>query len=254
MRHSLWSLSLCSVLAVSAWSSWALADPCPPEECGGAVAEAPQQSCSSDADCYEGMYCVITDDCGANCIGEDCDQDCAPVGYCDWAPEPSEVCFTDADCGDGYICDRAQEAPAPGEDSAGAAEEPTEDPAPMPEPEPGICVEAPQPGGECYSDADCAPGQFCDLDWYQSGDSESREASDAAPGALPDYGLCADQEEEEEECMSEDCSLFNRDGRESSGSSQEGCAVSGVAGSSQPTGALWLLALGALVWVRRRRS
>jgi len=167
------------------------------EPVGQCVPEVIPSGCETDSDCPGGMICqldVVCDalpcDCkeGADCM---CASPCFTQGTC--VPTFPGECSSDMDCPTGYACISEVVCPAceacdPGMECGCMAECV----------ETSSCVPLPPPG-ECFGDADCPAGFFCEFlyDGFKCGGSESGEKCMGAGICMPleDPLYCVDDSE-----------------------------------------------------------
>jgi len=166
-------------------------------ECGGNHHE-----CFSDADCPAGFRCELPmwddrncfDDSGnmdENCIPGDCvledgtvDPDCMPQGPGICVPVEIQ-CMVDSDCPPGYACELLDFGGGQDIDGDGQVDcDPATGTDCMPF---GICV--PRQQG-CLSDADCAPGERCELIDCADADGEDNTDPDGNGTDCAPYGIC----------------------------------------------------------------
>ncbi len=130
-----------------------------------------QAGCTSDDECGEGFHCewVCTAGCGyATPAGAPRSTDpasppCDPTagecfGQCIPNSPPEQPCDQDSDCPAGFVCEPVlctQAEYCLPDPSGGCV------PPPCNEGHLGVCVPAPQQG--CQSDAECAPGERCEI-------------------------------------------------------------------------------------------
>lgn len=131
----------------------------------------PGGECTSDADCNPDEYCAIYETFpGEPCYeAEDGSTNCAddiriaPEGQCEPLnpppPPPPAECFDDSDCRDGQVCVwGATTMPCFDEDGDGQCDDAGDRYYEM-----GQCVDVePPPYGECDSDSDCGPNEYCE--------------------------------------------------------------------------------------------
>ena len=134
----------------------------PPSYYGICVEDQNNGQCFSDADCTEGYICQYywDDTVSPDCYNENGEDSCigmpAPEGWCVPANYPVE-CYGDADCPSGYECDLSAlvDGVYVGEEHCGIGSD-----GQVYCVSAGVCVPA---SNECWSDYDCAVGQYCVL-------------------------------------------------------------------------------------------
>jgi eight-cysteine-cluster-containing protein len=137
----------------------------------GTCVPGTNNGCSNDAECGDGMQCVIETVCSGASEPVDPDdpasdpyfwEECQTYGVCQ--PKPTG-CTDSSECPAGQICLVDYICPPCYYDEAG---EPSENGDPMPPCEPcipeGICVDEEPPISECYEDSQCGPGYYCQLE------------------------------------------------------------------------------------------
>jgi len=182
--------------------------PCDP--IGQCVPERPIIECFEDAQCPDGMVCVMDDYtfpegvedeyCG---IDEDGAVTCLPVGVCMPGHHNGE-CETNEDCPMGHVCEimAVDCDPAAGTDCY---------PYEM-----GVCVPDSNPE-YCFDDSECAEGFHCEMEWDDTYPGEGEyptncmdEETGMVLPCMPPPGMCVPNEEPPNpgECRSDyDCPM-----------------------------------------------
>jgi len=157
---------------------------------GECVKKADPDNCNSDADCDKGEICDLIE-CmpGADCDGSsDCFEGCKSIGICIPDPNPGD-CLEDADCPSGMFCELIELCDSDIYCECGNdPDEPCACPAICQVT--GICVDEQIPP-ECYSDADCAPDEQCQLEVIcYGGDDYKCEEEEGKCGGCFESGIC----------------------------------------------------------------
>jgi Cys-rich repeat protein len=172
------------------------------------VCDQVETSCMTTGDCPEGQHCTTEDGaCLKDVVckaGEDGAEKCfaACLGVCEENEEPPEFCTSDEDCADGFVCQFSKDVVLPCTEDSGdgfAAQKCLGQPA-------GTCVPE-DPVTECTSDADCAPGEYCEFSLWMDPCGGKQPEYEGAGDAAPCFqsGICQPKPDPAE-CMSdEDC-------------------------------------------------